>query len=566
LRDGRLGGVLFGGIFAAVGIGFLLLSIIPTLYEGWQMQGWQAVPAQVLETELHHQHSDNSTTYRVTARYRYVWQGRSYFGSRVGISSGSDNVGSWHQTHYQRLRSARDTATPLTVWVDPQAPAHAIIDRDIRWGLFAFKMVFVVLFGGIGLGIVLFSLRRQRTMPHSAAPWLENPAWRDNRIRAGGRAALWSLWLFGILWSLFMIPLWLHRDRLLAEGMPLALLPYLFPLVGVAVLAQAVITSLRWRRFGNAVLRLDPFPGELTGRVAGHLALPGLPAGAREAEVMLRCVHVYWRRSGNKRERREEVLWQDTRRIRFLPGPQGGGLAFEFRVPPDLPPSSQGSDHHRWTVTVRANLAGPNLDHDFTIPVFARDNATPSPSPRRRQEHQHPAPARSAAGAESLPEWVQLGYRAGGMALYLPMFRNLQVAIPLTLFGILFGAIGVFLLQQQDAPLIIGGGFTLFGGLATLGGVYALGNSVEVLVSPRGISVTRRLFGLPLHKHLPLGEIQGLEKRIGAQAGSRAFYRVYANGRKGGRTLLADALPSASAADYLMTQFEQQLHPGQRGR
>jgi hypothetical protein len=550
------GGLLFGGIFAAIGIGFLILSVLPTLHEGWRMQGWQPVSAQLLDTELRRQRSDGSTTYRVTASYRYQWQGRRYSGSRVGIAGGADNVGDWQQQHYRRLKRARDNGGTITVWLDPKAPGNAVIDRDIRWGLLAFELTFVIAFGGAGVAIILFTLRGARRGSGSASPWLDNPAWRDNRIRAGGRAALWLLWLFAILWSLFMIPLWLNADELRSEGMPLSLLPYLLPLVGLALLAAALAKSLQWRRFGRATLSLEPFPGQTGGRVAGHIDLPLAPGTAAEVTVRLSCIHVYWRRSGNKRERREEVVWQDRRQGRLLPGPQGGRIAFDFHPEAGLPPSSEGSDRHKWVLAVQADLPGPDLAQRFTIPVFAVPGEA-------AVEQAQPAAVPSAAVAEpsaaSLPEWLQLGYRAGGLALTLPMFRNLKVALPISLFGAVFGAIGLFLLQREDAPLLIGMVFTLFGALALLGGLYALGNSLEVVVTARGVRLTRRLFGLARQQELAVSAILGLEKRIGAQAGGSAYYRVYATGQNGRRTLLADSLPSASAADYLIEQFRRQL-------
>lgn len=564
---GGMGGVLFGGLFAAVGIGFLIFSVIPTLYEGWQMRSWIPVDATVLQARLNSHRSDNSTTYNVTTQYRYSWQGQNYAGNRVGISSGSDNVGNWHQQQYQRLRSAQDNNSTLTIWLNPASPEETVVDRNIRWGLLAFKSIFVAIFGGVGITIIVLSLRKQTVTQNSSSPWQDNPAWRDNRIRSAGQGVVWFLWLFGIIWSLSMIPLWLNADKLMAEGLPVSLLPFLFPLIGIAVLIQAAIKTLRWRRFGNTVLSLSPFPGEVGGRVAGHIDLPYRLTSLTNVEVRLSCIHVYWRRSGNKSERRTEVVWQDSRRVRLEHGPQGGRINFDFRPQKGLPFSSEGSDYHEWIVEAYAKLAGPDLDKRFTIPVYGSTETTPP----AEVEGSAPVTASQSSGramgvsADALPEWLQMGYRAGGLTLHLPMFRNLAMSIPMLIFGSIFAGIGVVLFQQSDAPWLMGVIFSLVGGVIFLGSLYSLGNSLEVVVSGRGIDLTRRVFGLPLRKSLNAGVIRKLDKKISAQSGTTAFYKVFVVDRKGGQTTIADSLSSASAADYLMMQLGRQLHIDEKG-
>lgn len=554
-KGGLVGGLLFGGIFASVGLGFLFLSIIPTLYEAWQMQGWQPVQAEVLSAHLNRNSSSDGTTYNASASYRYRWQGRDYTANRVGIDTGSDNIGDWHQQQYRRLKRAADNKRNVTVWVDPQAPQNAIVDRDIRWGLFAFKMIFVVAFGGAGLGIMIFMLKRRPTISDSETPWLENPAWRNNRIRSGGKAVLWILWIFGILWSLFMIPLWMNVEELQREGMPLSLLPYIFPLIGVAVLAQAFIKTLRWRRFGNAELSLHPFPGESGGRVSGRIEVALDHHEQTPVEVRLSCIHVYWRRSGSKRERREEILWQDSRRVRIAPGPRGGVIAFDFTPPRGLPSSSEGSEHHKWVVDVRAKISGPDLEHRFTIPVFAAEGEGEAAEPVAQSSFVKDMPL----SAESLPAWLKPAWHHGGIELQLPMFRNVGVAFVLLLMGLIFGGAGGFMLQQGEAPFLFALLFALVGGALFLGGLYSLGNSLQVHVSSRGVALVRRVFGIPFSKTVAAAEIRGLDKRIGVQSGNRAYYRVFLNTRSGKRHTLADSLPSVSAADYLIEQLSGQL-------
>ena len=59
--------MLFALPFAASGIGMLLLSVLPTLYDWSRMQFWQPVDATLLQAQLVTSRGSKSTTYRATA-------------------------------------------------------------------------------------------------------------------------------------------------------------------------------------------------------------------------------------------------------------------------------------------------------------------------------------------------------------------------------------------------------------------------------------------------------------------------------------------------------------------
>lgn len=160
---------LFALPFAAVGVGMLLLSALPTLYDWSRMQFWQPVNATLLAASLNSSRSSKSTSYHVTARYRYEVAGRAYEGERVAISGGGDNVGDFQEALGERLEQALRAGQPVQVWVNPSHPADAVIDRSLRPGLLAFKMVFVVLFGGVGVGLLVFVLRGGKPLNQQAS-------------------------------------------------------------------------------------------------------------------------------------------------------------------------------------------------------------------------------------------------------------------------------------------------------------------------------------------------------------------------------------------------------------
>lgn len=150
---------LFALPFAAGGVGMLLLGVLPTLYDWSRMQFWQPVHATLLAASLNSSRSSKSTSYNVTARYRYTVAGQVYEGERVAISGGGDNVGDFQEVLGERLEQALSAGQPVQAWFNPSRPSEAVIDRSLRPGLLAFKMVFVVVFGGAGVGLLVVVLR-----------------------------------------------------------------------------------------------------------------------------------------------------------------------------------------------------------------------------------------------------------------------------------------------------------------------------------------------------------------------------------------------------------------------
>jgi hypothetical protein len=157
-RASYWGGMLFGLLSFGVGAGFLLLGVIPGLWDAVRMRDWVQVPAEVVQLDLKSNHSDDTTTYKVIARFRYVYDGRSYTGNRVGIDDGgSDNVGDWQH----------DTCAKASLWF---ARGFAIFWNAISSPvLFAFQgelargnqmRWIALLFPLVGLGLLVWAMRQ----------------------------------------------------------------------------------------------------------------------------------------------------------------------------------------------------------------------------------------------------------------------------------------------------------------------------------------------------------------------------------------------------------------------
>src|SRR5262245_33524795 len=149
---------LFALPFAAVGVGAFVWAAL-TLLDWQAARGWIQVPAQLISVELEEStDAEDTTTYRTTATYRYEYGGQAYTGNRVAIDTGSDNVGDFHQRLYYELHAAHERGATVTAYVDPEEPANAVLNRELRAGLLALKGVFALVFGGVGFGL-LFGAR-----------------------------------------------------------------------------------------------------------------------------------------------------------------------------------------------------------------------------------------------------------------------------------------------------------------------------------------------------------------------------------------------------------------------
>ena len=488
---GALMGMVFGLFFAGAG-GFIAFETAVPTYVAWtEMKGWNNTQAKILAAGG----ADNG----VTATYQYEVAGNRYRGDRVYLASFKDNIGSYHIDMQRYLAEKRRTGRPVTIWFDPANPADSVIDRDMRWGLFALMTVFCSVFIVIGLVVAIASLKGKTTTKESPRPslaemrkswktalasdetsggfidyvksghhqrtpisseysdpslrpWLENPHWQTLRVRSNAKRGMYFMWLFAIAWSAVSTPLLFVLGDELRQDNYAALLGLLFPLVGIFLIKKAWDLTREWRRFGVIELEMDPFPGAIGGHVGGRLLIEGTYRADSQYNVELACVRSYVSGSGKNRSRRETVLWSEYGAVRSTmtasrKGP-GTRLSFRFDVPDNLPESDvgQSGDYFLWRVRLTADMPGADLNRDYNIPVFRTQDRTSSV---RHDVSEQAAKTRAKAAEVSqmalsagqfdqtaLARSVRYSEHGGISRFYYPMFRNKA----LTLFASVFAA------------------------------------------------------------------------------------------------------------------------------
>ena len=491
---GALIGVIFGLIFAGAG-GFIALETAAPTYAAWiEMKDWRASPARIVEVGG----EDNG----VTATYEYEVGGNSYRSERVYLANFKDNIGSYHRDMRRHLTAKRRTGQAVTIWFDPDNPSESVIDRDMRWGLFALMTLFCSVFIMIGLAVATATLkgkaathgsprfglaemrrswkaaqakgehsgtfidyvssgrqRRALTPPEYSdpglRPWLRNPHWRTSHIRSNAKRGMYVMWFFAIAWNAVTLPLLHVIDDELRLGNYPALLGLLFPIVGIFLLKKAWDLSREWRRFGVIELEMDPFPGAIGGHVGGRLSIAGAYQADSRYDVELACVHSYVSGSGKNRSRRETVIWSEsgTAQATVAASPSGSGtrLSFRFDVPDNLPESDVGrsGDYYLWRIKLTAELPGANLDRAYSIPVFRTGARTSSvqhdvserASEARAKAAEHSRMALSAGQLDqtALARSVRFSDQGGVSRFYYPMFRNKALTAVALIFAAGFG-------------------------------------------------------------------------------------------------------------------------------
>jgi len=553
--SGKHGGSLILTLFGAI---FIIAGLIPggialhSLYQVMDAGDWVSVPATVLDARL----VRGEDTARVEARYRYRYAGRDYEGERVSFHGGSDNIGDFHQATHSRLQRHRDDGEPVTVYVNPDAPAQAVIVRDMRWGLFGFMMLFPLLFSGAGAGVLVAARYGEKKAAeqdeirsrYPDEPWRWRPEWANGVVQADTRNTLWVAVLFAGIWNLISLPLpFLLWDEVLEKGNYAALLGLLFPVVGVFLAVWAVKSYLRLRRYGKMTFTLDNFPAPLGGRLAGKFHSPTrLPAGS-VIDARLTCVRKRTSGSGKNRSTRESFLWQDEQRLRLQAHHvlQGTRVHIAFALPADRPSSDDSDPGNQilWRLELTADVPGVDLHSVFEVPVFDTGKQAPYPPAAREQ----------ISEAAEAADWQRTGVlaqrTAQGWELDFPPFRHKGMSLLITLFAAVFWAATLFLFHEEQT--FMGSVFGLFAVLIAWGAAHVALHRSRVVAREGSLQLQRGYLVLGSPRTWTASEIAAIDIAAGTRAGNTQFYDLVMRDHNAHKTKLAHTLPGRRDAQAL---------------
>jgi hypothetical protein len=563
--------ILFALPFAAVGVGVAIWAGT-TLLRWYDARDWAPVPAEVLSADLVRHSDDDSTTYEATTTYRYRYEGREYTGTRVGVAAGrADNVGDFQERLYRELESARRNGTPVTVYVDPDAPANAVVSRELRVGMLLLQGVFVLVFGGVGIGLIVGAIFGRKKVAaedalkeqHPEEPWRWREEWASGRIRSSTRAAAYTAIVFAVIWNAISAPAAALVPGEIAAGNYVATIALLFPLVGIGLAAWAVRSWLQIRRFKVATLTIPAGPVAAGSRLRGTVRVDAEVPVSGEFRLELSCVEE--RKSGKNSDSSERLVWQREWRVprhQCQIAPSFTTIPVDVTLPHDQPLTDTSLENDRRTITWRLDVAGecpgPDFWGRFELPVFTRaaapatgDGDTPAPRP---DPSLLDARALAARGID---------YRREARGTETWTFRRARhkgVALGLTVFSLIWTVASVAL-YLVDAPLVMPIVFTLFDVLIVWWTLSLWFTEHRVALDRGLLTITKRGLLPAKTVEVPLQWVRNIAAKRGMQAGNKLYYDLKVETPEGTHTAASSLgdydLATALAAHWLAARDPQ---------
>jgi hypothetical protein len=389
------------------------------------------------------------------------------------------------------------------------------------------------------------------------------------RIAGNTRANVKGLWFFAVLWNVVSAPVLVYIPPELARQ-PVAALGFLFPIVGVGLIAWALVTTARSRRFGETWLdttRGAARPGS-TWHAAVMARLPQPDSGdGYTVSLKLSCLQRTISRSSDDSSEKERILWReeteiDSSRIAF--GGEHASIPVRFVIPADaLVTTAVGKGEGvLWVLTAEAALPGVNLKEDFDVPVRRTIGGPEGPQPHTPggPEGAQPQP-RSPSAIVSVDDLARSGVTVqpapGGMAFRYARMRNVPFAIGITAFTALWtGALWVqiYLGFPWIFPILTGL-FDLLLGFITL--ELWLGTTT-VTAAAGELRVHHTLLGIGGTRVLAAADIASIELHIGMQTTGRygtPYYDIRARRKNGRKQTLGSGVRNKRHAEWLAAQM-----------
>ncbi|HEY1049347.1 MAG TPA: DUF3592 domain-containing protein [Prosthecobacter sp.] len=567
--------VLFGLPFLVAGLAIGWFLYFPAISSWWSARNWEQVPCWIEKADMESSRSKNSTVYNTKARYRYIFDGRTYHSEEVSLlGGGSDNVGDFQQKAYAQIRAHEGQERPFRCFVNPERPQQAVLFRDLRWGLMLMMSLFPMIFPLAGCLVSVGGFLQSRSSRaekrleerHPGEPWRWKREWAGDVIQPSARAlgfqlaaAGWILLVQGPLAGAIIVSGELGTTPLAA----LALLPASLALIPLFFAWRHVQTR---RALGTPSLWLKRTPISPGGTLEGELRFDRALSPMANLEVSVFCRRHITRRSGKSTSTTKETVWRhadafsaaDTRR-------EITGVALPLRV--DIPrgapcpvienamPGVQESEKHVWTLEVRPSGSGRAVV--LPLPVFVTDaGAEEAMAEIKEEEPMEIAPDDLAKRLRARSVNVEFSPEGIPRVVDCPPARFRGSGLFILVFGVVWSIIFV-VMASSGAPFI----FNLIWGVTS---PLILGAAIWTLLHHRRVEITDDGLRL-INKAGPFySSHQSFEPRhfvsfahdSNMQSGNQFYYRVRGETVFGKKVTLADGITESVAAEALARRFE----------
>ena len=544
----------------------MFFGVLP-VFKHFSTSHWDEANAYIIDLEQIVSQGEDSTSYGVKGRYRYLYRGIEYHSDRLNFYSGTDNIGDYQQAFYARLDRMRSENTSVPAWVNPDEPEEAVIDKNIRIGLLFFMVVFGAVFSGAGVAVLLISryVARKSAGQSELAnrfpdePWRWRKEWEGGSIKSNAGLSYKGLTIFALFWNLISLPV-AAVVILGEESHPIGiqLLILLFPAVGVFLIYLAYQAYQNWRKYGNAALKMHTKAFAIGGKSFGEIKVPGTRP-SEDFILTLTCVEKTRRRRGNKTRTYSKPLWQGDQRVETRPSSDGvGKLEYAFVIPKNLPKSNNHSRKRNieWKVAVKG-VKRTDLKLEFEVPGFVvnSENNGMNDTPTWNEDN---VQTNNYDYTSTTGDWTQLGViqrkERGGTHYYFPPARNLKITLGFPLFGVIFLGTGIGL-YLAGAGLLFSIVFGTFGLFFSSIGIQGLLFRSEIRIANETLSVRSGLITMRDKAEMVASEIRRLDISTKMRSGNALVYRLTAELQNGDRVLLAKNLLIKSDLQALINQI-----------
>ena len=358
------------------------------------------------------------------------------------------------------------------------------------------------------------------------------------------------MWIFALLWCAISTPLAYFLPQEIAKGHRAAVIGYLFPLIGLMLIALAIRQTLEFARFHRSILHIDTTPVEMGARLRGRVIVPKSGDVLTHARVIAARITCY-SRTRRGRSTSESIVCRNEVQI-----PAGSlqrvseGLAIPINL--DVPMDGRVSDtsdfynQTLWRLNVDADVPGIDYNATFLVPVSGTAAQ----------------PFRSAPVPLSQPAVMSVIERktADGLEIDFPPFRARGMA-----FGMLFATllwIGFLALMiYVHAPfmfILVWGVFGLLFVWITLDLFFG---KTAVRVAADRIHVTSSLLGSRSERDVPVSAISDVLLKIGSQGGGTVTYQIEVALKDGGRVIAGKYLKDKREAEWIASQISDRILP-----
>lgn len=492
------GGVVFGLIFAMLGVvGFYVLTV-KTIYEQLASADWVEIHAQIIDLKLKKTYNSDSVSYALKGEYHYRIEGKRYVSSRISLIKGSNDFLS---NLHDRLSYNR-SINKVIAFVNPDNPNQAVLDRTFEWSSPIGGVFFLALFVGFGGFFVKRSWQGK------------NGYERYSQVEGQGIVSSdrtrHRLFVFigGVLFAI-SIPILFDLPNELAEENYEILIALIFPIIGILFLWLGWRQRQQYLRFGVTELYLEPINPNIGGSLGAWFFIKAhkffnLPQTLPEILVTVQCIKIY--QSGNKTRRTSE--WQLTVPAYLKHSAEGIKAMIKIELPADCRPTKQyrNSVGFDWQVSAEADFSAfgaGKFERTWKIYVAPESEAVKTDSSEisipQTFLNKVDSDIKKQAN-ESVLQQIEVKESDDLIQIKSHPARNLGICLIIAFSGLIFTAMGFVFLNYYWLP---GYGAILLGMGMFTGCVFSIGKSIDTQVdtNKKLIRSERFCYGIRFQKH-----------------------------------------------------------------